>query len=89
MLENNNKYKNLLLLNEDDQQVYLCPSEQAQSPLKSQKSLPSQTKTISEQQSISQTISKSNNSSNNEQNEKRLLAEFKKNSLKTTDKSVV
>lgn len=30
MLENNNKYKNLLLLNEDDQQVYLAPSEYIQ-----------------------------------------------------------
>jgi hypothetical protein len=26
MAENNNKYKNLLLLREDEHQVYLCPS---------------------------------------------------------------
>jgi hypothetical protein len=77
MADNNNKYKNLLLVKEDEQQVYLCPSspEQKLDAIK-----PDAT-------SVAVSNVKSSVSSANEQNEKRILAEFKKVKLPFPGKS--
>ena len=88
MADNNNKYRNLLLLREDDQQVYVCPSASSPS-VKDNETLTSVTNKSAaqtlESQSNHHSVPLSNPSkasSGNEQHEKRLLAEFKRNSLK-------
>jgi len=74
MADNNNKYKNLLLVKEDEQQVYLCPSAVDKIVDKQEPDKP----VLFDVASNSVSNVKSSVSSNNEQNEKRLLAEFRK-----------